>query len=128
LSPYLTAGVGGLYSDLTINAANAATSSIEGDYSPFTVNFPTGLGVLYQINCPWAVKAEAVYHWSLSDHLDGVSERPRGNPQLRDGFWDVNIGVVWFFLGCKKAGNRYEDCDQLYKGVDMDKLMEKYGQ
>ncbi len=126
LSPYLTAGVGGLYSDLTINAASATTSGLEGSYSPFSLSIPIGIGLLYQINCPWAIKAEAVYHWTLSDHLDGVSERPRGNPKLKDGVWDVNVGVVWFFMGCNKAGNRYEDCDELYKGVDLQKLQDQY--
>lgn len=128
--PYLTAGVGGLFSDQTINAKSSATVALEGDYSPFTVSFPTGVGLLYQISCPWAIKAEGVYHWTLSDHLDGVSVRPRGNPGLKDGFWDINIGVIWFFTGCKnnRKGGLIEDCDRLYKDVDMDKLQRQYGQ
>jgi len=130
LVPYITAGVGGLYSDQTLNAANRETVALEGDYSPFTVSFPTGVGLLYQISCPWVLKAEGVYHWTMSDHLDGVSVNPRGNPGEKDGFWDINIGVIYFFTGCKKGrkGNKYEDCDALNKGVDMDKLYQKYGQ
>jgi opacity protein-like surface antigen len=130
LVPYLTAGVGGLYSDQTINAANAATVALEGDYSPFTVSFPTGVGLMYQISCPWAIKAEGVYHWTLSDHVDGVSVSPRGNPSQKDGFWDINIGVIWFFTGCKnnRKGGLLEDCERLYKDVDMDKLQRQYGQ
>ncbi len=128
LFPYLTAGVGALYSDQTLGAKNAATVAVEGDYSLFNVTFPTGIGLIYQINCRWALKAEGVYHWTLSDHLDGVSER--GNPSQKDGFWDINIGVIYFFKGCKKGrgGNRYEDCEQLNRGVNMDKLYQQYGQ
>lgn len=126
--PYLTTGVGGLYSDLSINAASETTVGLEGTISPIAVSFPTGVGLLYQINCRWAIKAEGVYHWTLSDHLDGVSVAPRGSPTMKDGFWDINAGVVFFFVGCKGKGNRYEDCDALNKGVDMDKLYQQYGQ
>lgn len=129
LTPYLTAGVGGLYTDLSPNAASTATIGLEGDFSPFTVSFPTGVGLMYRISCPWALKAEGVYHWTLSDHLDGVSVSPRGNPDNRDGFWDINIGVVWFFTGCKnRRGGKYEDCESLYDGIDMEKLQRQYGQ
>jgi len=127
LLPYITAGVGGYYNDLTPGPVNAATAAQEPAYSNFGVSFPTGIGLKYQISCPWVLKAEALYHWTLSDHLDDVSER--ANPSLKDGFWDINVGVIYFFTGCKnRKGNRYEDCEQLNKGVDMDKLMKQYGQ
>jgi hypothetical protein len=53
----------------------------------------------------------------------------RGNPNNRDGFWDIHVGAVWFFTGCGKGrkGGLIEDCDQLYKDVDIDKLMRQYG-
>lgn len=127
LLPYLTAGVGGVYNDITPGPVNAATAALEEPYSNFTVSFPTGIGLKYQISCPWVLKAEGLYHWTLSDHLDDVSAR--GNPDLKDGYWDINIGVIYFFTGCRNSkGNRYEDCEQLNKGVDMDKLMQQYGQ
>lgn len=124
LLPYLTAGVGGVYNDLTPGPVNVASAVQEPAYSNFAVSFPTGIGLKYQISCPWALKAEALYHWMLSDYLDDVSVR--GNPNLKDGFWDINVGVIYFFTGCRK-GNRYEDCEQLNGGVDMDKLMQQYG-
>lgn len=127
--PYLTAGVGALH----FNPKNAgptleAPHSEAGTFSNWNVSFPTGLGVKYTINCQWALKGELNYHWTLTDHLDGISAR--GNPKLKDGFFDVNVGVVFFFLGCgnTKKGGLIEDCDRLYKDVDMDKLMDKYGQ
>jgi opacity protein-like surface antigen len=127
LLPYITAGVGGLYNDITPGPNNAVTVVQEPDYSPFTLVIPSGVGVRYQINCQWALKAEALYHWTLSDHLDDVAVR--GNPNNRDGFWDIHVGAVWFFTGCGKGrkGGLIEDCDRLYKDVDIDKLMRQYG-
>jgi hypothetical protein len=54
----------------------------------------------------------------------------RGNPKWKDGYWDINIGVVYYFKGCDsgKKGGMLEDCDALYEGVDMDKLMDQYKQ
>lgn len=125
--PYLTAGVGALYTDLSPGATNAATIGQEGTISPITVSFPVGVGVKYQISCPWVLKAEGLYHFTMSDHLDGVSHR--GSPTMKDGIWDINIGVIWFFTGCRsKKGGIIEDCERLNRGVDMDKLMKKYGQ
>ena len=149
--PYLTAGVGVLYIDPKRDGVSLRPLATEGvSYSPVTVSFPTGLGLKYQFNCRWAAKLEAVYHWTLTDYLDDVSgaypadEVPfytdpgnvapnrvmRGNPKWKDGFWDINIGVIFFFKGCGsvKKGGMIEDCDALYEGVDMDKLMDQYKQ
>jgi len=127
LIPYVIAGVGGVYNDITPGTANAATASREEAYSNFTLSIPTGVGLKYQISCPWVLKAEGIYHWTLSDYLDDVSQR--GNPDRSDGYFDINIGVIYFFVGCNKnrRGGKYEDCEQLNGGVDMDKLMRQYG-
>lgn len=147
--PYITAGVGALYSDPKRDGVSLRPLATEGvAYGPVTVSFPTGLGLKYNFNCRWAAKVEAVYHWTLTDYLDDVSgdypdvEVPfysdpgnvseirdmRGNPKWNDGFWDLNIGVVYFFRGCgySKKGGLIEDCEELYKDVDMEKLMNQY--
>jgi len=151
--PYLTAGVGALYFEPKRDGTALRPLATEGvSYLPVTVSFPVGVGLKYQFNCRWAMKLEAIYHWTLTDYLDDVSgaypdadnEVPfysdpgnvsppremRGNPALKDGFWDVNIGVIFFFKGCGsgKKGGLIEDCNELYKDVDMEKLMEQYKQ
>lgn len=126
--PYLTAGVGALNFDPGVVETELRPQSLEQVENPnWTLAIPSGIGAKWQINCEWALKGEVLYHWTISDYLDGVSVR--GNPKWDDGLWDVNVGVIYFFSGCGKGkkGGMIEDCDALYDGVDMDKLMEKYG-
>ena len=147
--PYITAGVSAVNFEPKRDGVALRPLATEGvNYSNWHVSFPTGLGLKYQINCRWALKGEILYHWTLTDYLDDVSgEYPevgvdfytdpsnthlagtmRGNPKRKDGFFDVNAGVIFFFTGCgsAKKGGLIEDCDELYKDVDMDKLMDKY--
>ena len=146
--PYITAGVGALNFDPKRDGVALRPLATEGvAYSPWTVAFPTGLGLKYQINCNWNLKAEAVYHWTLTDYLDDVSgaypaaenqvpfytdpgnvsppRTMRGDPAFNDGYWDVNIGVIYYFWGCKRR-NSIEDCNELYKNLtpEMRKQME----
>ena len=125
--PYITAGVSAIHFNPKSSAPLTEPVQTEaGTYSNWNVSFPTGAGVKYQINCRWALKGEMVYHWTLTDYLDDVSAR--GNTKLKDGFFDVNVGAVFFFVGCgsSKKGGLIEDCEELYKDVDMEKLMDKY--
>lgn len=126
--PYIIAGVGALNFNPGVVETESRPQSLEPVESPnWTLAIPSGIGAKWQINCQWALKGEVLYHWTISDYLDGVSER--GNPKWDDGLWDVNVGVIYFFTGCGrgKKGGLIEDCDRLYKDVDMDKLMDKYG-
>ncbi|MGB1317106.1 MAG: DUF6089 family protein [Flavobacteriales bacterium] len=125
--PYITAGVSALNFEPKRDGVALRPMQNEGvSYSNWTVSIPTGLGVKWQINCRWALKGEYVYHWTITDYLDDVSAR--GTSKWKDGFWDLNVGVIFFFQGCgsSKKGGLIEDCDELYKDVDMEKLMEKY--
>ena len=146
LIPYLSAGISALNFEPERDGVALRPLATEGvSYAPWTLAIPAGIGAKYQINCRWTVKLEANYHFTMSDRIDDVSgnypdaenEVPfytdpgnaspprtdRGNPAFRDGMWDINAGVVFFFLGCKNGGkNRYEDCDNLYKGPGMDML------
>lgn len=125
--PYITAGVAALNFEPKSDGAALRGMQNEGvAYSNWTLSVPTGLGVKWQINCRWALKGEFVYHWTITDYLDDVSAR--GNPKYKDGFWDLNVGVIYFFVGCgnSKKGGLIEDCERLYKDVDMEKLQEQY--
>lgn len=124
--PYITAGVSALNFEPKRDGTALRGMQNEGvAYSNWTVSIPTGIGVKWQINCQWALKGEYVYHWTITDYLDDVSAR--GNPKHKDGFWDLNVGVIYFFVGCKnKKGGLIEDCEQLYKDVDLDKLQDQY--
>jgi len=125
--PYITAGVGALNFEPKWDGVALRSLSNEGvSYPNWTLAIPTGAGVKWQINCEWALKGEVLYHWTISDYLDDVSER--GNPKWDDGMWDINVGVIFFFTGCGrgKKGGLIEDCEQLYKDVDMEKLMDQY--
>lgn len=127
--PYLTAGVGALNFEPKTDGNALRPMANEGeDYLNWTLAIPTGVGVKWQINCEWALKGEALYHWTISDYLDDVSQR--GNPKWNDGVWDINVGVVFFFTGCgrTKKGGLIEDCKELYKDVDLQELKEMYGQ
>lgn len=127
--PYITAGVGALNFEPKDNGTLLREAAAEGvNYSNWSLAIPTGVGVKWQINCEWALKGEVLYHWTITDYIDDVSLR--GNEKWKDGMWDINVGVIYFFTGCGrgKKGGLIEDCEQLYKDVDMDKLMEKYGQ
>jgi opacity protein-like surface antigen len=125
--PYITAGVGALNFEPKREGTVLRTQALEQvNYPNWTLAIPTGLGVKWQINCEWALKGELLYHWTISDYLDDVSQR--GNPKWDDGLWDINVGVIYFFTGCgrTKKGGLIEDCDELYKDVDMEKLMDQY--
>ena len=125
--PYLTAGVGALNFEPEWNGTALRQAASEGvNYPNWSVAIPTGLGVKWQINCRWALKGEVLYHWTITDYLDDVSQR--GNPKWDDGMWDVNVGAIFFFTGCGsgKKGGLIEDCEQLYKDVDLQKLQDQY--
>ena len=151
--PYVTAGVSALNFEPKRDGVALRPFNTEGaSYSNWTLSIPTGLGVKWQINCHWALKGEVLYHWTITDYLDDVSgayiadsgdpqrdfysdpggvsppREMRGNPKWDDGMYDINVGVIFFFTGCGsgKKGGLIEDCEQLYKDVDMDKLMNQY--
>jgi opacity protein-like surface antigen len=150
--PYITAGVAALNFEPKRDGVALRGMQNEGvGYSNWNVSIPTGLGVKWQINCQWALKGEFVYHWTITDYLDDVSgaylddsgnpdldfyrdpgnvappRKMRGNPKQKDGFWDLNVGVIYFFVGCKnKKGGLIEDCEELYKDVDLQKLQDQY--
>lgn len=152
--PYITAGAAALNFEPKRDGVALRQFQTEGvSYSNWTLAIPTGLGVKWQINCQWALKGELVYHWTITDYLDDVSgdyiadsgdatrdfymdpgnvsppRTNRGNPKMKDGFWDLNVGVIFFFTGCRsKKGGLIEDCEKMYKDVDMEKLKEMYGQ
>lgn len=153
--PYITAGVGALNWEPKRDGVALRPMANEGvSYLNWTLSIPTGLGVKWQINCNWALKGEILYHWTISDYLDDVSgdyladsgdpdidfyrdpgnvsppRTTRGNPKWDDGFWDVNVGVIYFFWGCNnnRRGGLIEDCERMYKDADLDKLMQQYGQ
>ncbi|MCF8464550.1 MAG: porin family protein [Flavobacteriales bacterium] len=151
--PYITAGVAALNFEPKRDGVALRGMQNEGvSYSNWTVSIPTGLGVKWQINCRWALKGEFVYHWTITDYLDDVSGdylTPTGDPDIdfyrdpgnvaltrdsrgtskwKDGFWDLNVGVIYFFHGCgsSKKGGLIEDCEELYKDVDLKELQEQY--
>ena len=125
--PYVTAGVGALNFEPKWNGTKLRELAAEGvNYPNWSLAIPTGLGVKWQINCEWALKGEVLYHWTITDYLDDVSLR--GNEKWDDGMWDINVGVIYFFTGCGKGkkGGLIEDCERLYKDVDLDELQEMY--
>jgi opacity protein-like surface antigen len=127
--PYITAGVGALNFEPRWNDTKLRDAAAEGvSYPNWTLAIPTGLGVKWQINCEWALKGEALYHWTISDYVDDVSLR--GNEKWADGMWDINVGVIFFFTGCgrTKKGGLIEDCEKMYKDVDLQELKDMYGQ
>lgn len=127
--PYLTVGVGALNFEPQAGGTALRPQVNEGkDYLNWTLAIPTGAGVKWQINCEWVLKGEVLYHWTISDYLDDVSQR--GNPKWDDGLWDINVGVIYFFTGCGrgKKGGLIEDCEKMYKDVDLQELKEMYGQ
>lgn len=153
--PYITAGVAALNFEPKRDGVALRPFATEGNtYSNWTLSIPTGLGVKWQINCRWALKGELLYHWTITDYLDDVSgaytadtgdhdrdfysdpggvsppREMRGNPKWADGMFDINVGVIFFFTGCGsgKKGGLIEDCEELYKDVDMEKLMDQYKQ
>ena len=125
--PYITAGAGAINFEPKQNGTILREAAAEGvSYSNWSLAIPTGAGVKWQINCEWALKGEVLYHWTITDYIDDVSLR--GNEKWMDGMWDINVGVIYYFTGCGrgKKGGLIEDCDQLYKDVDMEKLMNQY--
>lgn len=147
--PYLTVGVGAINFNPTRDGAPLQPLATEGvAYSPWSVSIPTGIGAKYNINCNWAIKGEINYHWTVTDYLDDISGNypdaedqvafysdpggvsgsriDRGNPAWNDGIWDINVGVIYFFKGCKGKKNIYENCKKLNDGVDIDMLNQMY--
>jgi opacity protein-like surface antigen len=139
--PYLTVGVSALHFNPKRDGVALQPLATEGvRYSLWNVSIPTGIGAKYNLNCNWALKGEINYHWTFTDYMDDVSgnypdaedqvafysdpggvspERiSRGNPKWNDGIWDINIGVIYFFKGCKGKKNIYENCKRLHDGAN----------
>ena len=94
-------------------------------YGLWNVTIPTGIGFRFNVKCNWAIRLEMTYRWTFTDYLDDVSglypdnevdfytdpggvhptREERGDPDWDDGFWDANIGLIYFFYGCKKKAN-----------------------
>ena len=119
-SPYLSVGIGALNFGPERDGTALQPLQTEGvSYKNWTLAFPLGLGVKWMIRKNWAMKLEANYHFTLSDYLDDVSgaypedevpfytdpgdvsdsRESRGNPSQKDGIWDINLGVMYFFTG-----------------------------
>ncbi len=107
--PYVTAGIGALNFEPKRDGVALRPMATEGvSYLPWTVSFPAGIGMKYQLSCRWALKGEIIYHWTLTDYLDDVSaaypdvdaqvagytdpggvsppREMRGDPRWKDGF------------------------------------------
>jgi opacity protein-like surface antigen len=127
VSPYLSLGVSALNFEPKSDGIALRPLQTEGiSYSNWSVAFPMGLGVKYQIKQRWALKLEANYHLTLTDYLDDVSgEYPdvevpiytdpgdvsgvrdsRGNPSQNDGLWEIHLGAIYLFTGSRKITPR----------------------
>jgi hypothetical protein len=58
--------------------------------------FPVGAGLRYQLSNSFALHAEAVYRFTLTDYLDGFKYSV--NPDKRDSYYGLSVGIS-FRLG-----------------------------
>jgi hypothetical protein len=77
-NPYIYGGVGFVNFNPTAKLEgeryNLRKLNTSGeDYSPFTISFPTGVGIKFRVNPFFNVVLDGGYRFLLSDHLDDVS-------------------------------------------------------
>jgi len=96
-TPYIFAGVGGIYFDPQWEGIKKA----EGvNYKNQAITIPFGAGFKYNLRGPWSVGAELGYRLALTDYLDDVSARGDGRPY--DSFMTLGITLSYtiFKGGC----------------------------
>ncbi len=74
ISPYIFAGVSGLYMngvkpELTINSASDISVKYKSD-KIFTMGLPIGVGLKYKFNYNWALSGEFMFRPTFSDQVD----------------------------------------------------------
>lgn len=100
VSPYLTAGVGGLFFDPTTNleSSNGATftqKELTQDFSKINFITPIGAGFKFYLNDRWTIGLEALMLPSFSDYLDGASDSR--DPEDNDWLSTLSLGVSYRF-------------------------------
>ncbi len=98
-SPYVFAGIGGVFYDPTTdfnltpggNVPPLVQQDLDADYSSLNITFPLGLGVKFDISDKAVLGFEGGVRPPLTDYLDGVSES--ANPDKNDwyGFGGVTL-------------------------------------
>jgi hypothetical protein len=109
ISPYIFAGISGLYmnavkAELTINS-----TSWEANYKTdkvFTMGTPFGIGLKYKFNYNWALSGEFTFRPTFSDQVD-YSEMKEGDVKVIKTTLDKNQtnAVVQDFLNQRNIGN-----------------------
>lgn len=110
LSPYLFAGLGGMYHSPKLESGNLPdfTSELledmEADVSPMTLVIPFGGGVNFYLSKYVKLRIESGIRYTSTDYVDGLSAA--GNPNTNDWVWfgGVNLGFSFALKDSDKDG------------------------
>lgn len=97
--PYALLGISGLYYSPTAvytdTITGLTTTVNEGvTYPRIGLGIPVGIGASFDITRRVSILAEAVYRYTFTDLLDGVSTL-NGNPGAKDSYMTIDLKVQW---------------------------------
>lgn len=97
--PYALLGVSGLYYSPTAvytdTITGLTTTVNEGvTYPRLGLGIPVGIGASFDLSRRVSILAEAVYRYTFTDLLDGVSTL-NGNPGAKDSYMTIDLKVQW---------------------------------
>ncbi len=123
-SPYIFAGIGGVFFDPVTNYNTAANGELKdeisidqnADYSTFNVNFPMGVGVKFDLSEKAVLGIEGGVRPPITDYLDGVSVA--GNSD-KDDWYGFGGLTLTFRLG-ETNTSKEEMVEEEVKVMDAD--------
>ncbi|HRW75345.1 MAG: OmpA family protein [Lewinellaceae bacterium] len=100
VSPYLTAGLGGLFFDPTINlesttGATFTPKEIDQDFSKVNFITPFGGGLKFYLNDRWTLGLEALLIPTYADYLESTSDSR--DPEDNDWLSTLSLGLSYRF-------------------------------
>lgn len=107
LSPYIFAGVGGMYHNIVKFQDVVDGKPVYNSAKKFTMDLPFGAGLKYKFNYNWAISGELTFRQSFSDEIDYsvVENAPEdvkavrniGNPNSNDWVNSATIILSYSF-------------------------------
>ncbi|WP_333850624.1 type IX secretion system protein PorG [Epilithonimonas sp.] len=108
ISPYIFAGVSGLYMDATKADLTITNTSVEARYTQgkaFTMGLPFGVGLKYKFNYNWALSGEFTFRPTFSDQVD-YSMLKDGDVTVKSSLGKDDTAIlVQKFMDQRNVGN-----------------------
>ncbi|SIO37250.1 Outer membrane protein beta-barrel domain-containing protein [Epilithonimonas zeae] len=108
ISPYIFAGISGLYMDAAKADLTITNTTVEAKYrqeKAFTMGLPFGVGLKYKFNYNWALSGEFTFRPTFSDQVD-YSMLKDGDVTVKSSLGkDDTAVIVQGFMNQRNVGN-----------------------